>query len=179
MGGTNWGYKKLRCQQWMHADPPLLFPYNEDAVKVQTTTDFNKEDKQSAALCMNLYKTTWKGTESEERVGQQHWGMLGRAPCLLPLECPGAAYISPAKPAAAPSATHSQSATTPDFPWNSATDSILYPLFCTVERSCEIMDSSNWDLLQTIITAYTVWGFEAGPKDMSHKYPVGLDQHVL
>lgn len=128
----------------MHADPPLLFPHNEDAAKVQTTSDFYKEHKQSAALCTNLSLSTWKATDSEERANQQHWGMLGRAPCLLPLECPGAAYISPAKPAAAPSATHSQWATAPHFPWNSATDLIRdLLLFTSMQVSCEIMDSSN------------------------------------
>lgn len=35
--GAAWNY--MKCQQWMHVEQPLLFPYNEDAVKVQTTTD--------------------------------------------------------------------------------------------------------------------------------------------
>lgn len=52
---------------------------------------------------MNLFMSTWKGTASGAR---QRWRMLGRVPCLLPLECPGAAYIRPFTPAAAPPSRH-------------------------------------------------------------------------
>lgn len=88
--------------------PSGLFAHNEAAGKVQKKPpDLNKEHTKGAAVCMNLFLFTWKGTEWEERAARQHWGMLGRAPFLLPLECPRASYVSPVGPAAAPSAPQS------------------------------------------------------------------------
>lgn len=172
MRGTNWGLHYTWTSAVDARRPTSLFAYNEAAVKVQKTHDLNKEHKQRAALCVNLFLSAWKGTESEWRAGRRRWGMLGRAPCLLPLECPGASYISPARPPAAPSAEHSQSAATPDFHCCSATEPSQRPLLSTSEMSCEMLHLwiyviAAWqlhillmsDLLPTIIAAYTAWGF--------------------
>lgn len=51
MSGTDWGHMKLKCQQWMRTNPPKLFPYNEDTVKVQTTTVTLTKKTNREQLC--------------------------------------------------------------------------------------------------------------------------------
>lgn len=67
----------------------------------------------------------------EKGAGQQHRGMLGRALCLLPLQCPWASYVSPLSPVAAPSALDL------DIPRRSFTDSSQYLRLYIAESNCE------------------------------------------
>lgn len=88
--------------------PTLLLAYNGCQWRCKEHLTLTKSTKREPLYAW----TTWKGTASEERAGRQHRGMLGRALCLLPLECPRASYIRALGPTAAPSATFTVSSHT-------------------------------------------------------------------
>lgn len=143
---------------------------------------------------MNLSLSTWKGTGSEERAGRQHWGMLGRALCLLPLECPWASYISPGRPSAAPSGhTFTVSGHTRlPLKLSHRPEPVSASLHCReVLWNTVIMDLCNCSMTtpQLIHTQYIRFTsnhyycldslrFCSWTEDMSHKYPVGLTEYI-
>lgn len=118
----------------------------------------DKEHNKRAALCTTCL-STWKAWDSEDWAGQQHWGMLGRALCLLPLEGPWASYISLSRPS--------------DRRSSAATD--LSQSLCSTSSHSGASDYARMtlhnsltlimgDLPLTIITVWTVWGCVAVQK---------------
>ncbi len=117
MRGTNWGRVKLRCQQWTHSDP-LQCLHTMGCSKGAKNTWVKQSTQRGLLYAQISFCPHEKGQRVRRERAGQHWGMLGRDPCSLPLECPWASYISPVRPAAAPLATHSQSAAIPALHWN-------------------------------------------------------------